>query len=82
MTARTVAASWGPETRFLPTERAESQKKPEFEGTMKTAIQFCWMVLCAAVLVLAGGPGAKAQNAEVASSIVRIVDDAQTVRLD
>jgi len=82
MTARTVAASWGPETRFLPTERAESQKKPEFEGTMKTAIQFCWMVLCAAVLVLAGGPGAKAQKAEVASRIVRLVDDAKTVRLD
>src|SRR5215469_6267458 len=49
---------------------------------MKTAIQFCWMVLCAAVLVLAGGPGAKAQKAEVASRIVQVVDDTKTVRLE
>ena len=72
----------GPETRFLPTEQIEFAKKPEFEGAMKTAIKFCWMVLCTTVLVLAWGPGAKAQEAEVASRIVSAVDDTKTVRLE
>ena len=48
---------------------------------MKTAIQFCWMVLCAAVLVLAGSPGVKAQKPEVASRIGNVVDNTKTVRL-
>jgi len=47
---------------------------------MKTAI--CRMVLCAAVLALAGGWGARAQNAEVRSRIVDAVDDTKTVRLE
>jgi len=49
---------------------------------MKTAIKFCWMMLCAVVLLLAGGRSAKAQKAEVASRIVDAVDDAKTVRLE
>jgi subtilase family serine protease len=48
---------------------------------MKTAKRFCWMALCAAVLVFVAGPSAKAQTAEVRSRIVSAVDDAQTVRL-
>lgn len=83
MTARTVAASWGPETRFLPIKQAEKREKRnrELEGKMKTAKRFCWMVWCALVLVCVLGPSAKAQNAEVRSRVVAAVDDTQTVRL-
>ena len=42
---------------------------------MKTAIKFCWMVLCAALLAFAEGPSAKAQEAEVKSRIVGAVDE-------
>ena len=49
---------------------------------MKTAIKFCWMVLCAALLAFAEGPCAKAQEAEVKSRIVGAVDDTNTVRLE
>jgi hypothetical protein len=48
---------------------------------MKTAKRFCWMALCAAVLVFVAGPSAKAQSTEVRSRIVSAVDDTQTVRL-
>jgi hypothetical protein len=48
---------------------------------MKTAIKFCWMMLCAVVLLLAGGRSARAQKTEVVSRIVDAVDDTKTVRL-
>jgi Pro-kumamolisin, activation domain len=48
---------------------------------MKTAKRFCWMALCAAVLVFVAGPNAKAQTTEVRSRIVKAVDDTQTLRL-
>jgi len=48
---------------------------------MKTAKRFCWMVLCAAVLVFVAAPNAKAQSAAVRSRVVSAVDDTQTVRL-
>jgi hypothetical protein len=49
---------------------------------MKTAIKFCWMVLCAVMLVHAVGRSAKAQEAEVRSRVAGPVDDAKTVRLE
>ena len=48
---------------------------------MKTAIKFCWMMLCAVVLLLAGGRSARAQKTEVVSRIVDAVDDTKTVQL-